>query len=80
MTGIGNTEWLAECRNFAHKTDSYESFRECLHRVMDLGKNTGYAYHRPMFQKDPTMIEFNAGGLYGGIVYHESENKWSIHT
>lgn len=73
--------WYVACRRHAMATDSLESFQQAVSRVTDLhgGDPTTVEYFRPMFQSEPTMIEFSAGGLYGGICYHEGSG-WSVNT
>jgi hypothetical protein len=75
-----NNDWFDECRKFATKTNSLESFDRCIDRVKNLGRKTGFNFYRPMVQRTPEMLEFEAGGLYGGIVYRADCNEWTMHT
>lgn len=77
---MNGNEWFIQCEKKARETNSLESFLKCVARVQKFGKISGYHWYRPLFQNDPIIIEWAAGGLYGGIVYHESENIWSVHT
>lgn len=73
-------DWLNQCRDYAKKTGTEESFEECVSRVLVLGKDSGVTWHMPFFQTDPTSVEWQAGGMYGSITFHKSQNIWSIHT
>ena len=67
---------LAEAKRMG-KWRGDNGLRTCLERLVAIGHKTGTKLYKDFANLSFT---FEAGGLYGGCIFHTSDETWGIHT
>lgn len=81
--GLTNNERYVECRKHAVATDSLDSFRTCVERVLTFHENGGGSietlqFYTPMCSHDLNEMQFSTSTLHGAVCFYN--DRWSVHT
>lgn len=68
---------LEQARIFAISIGARVSFESTLARLCELGKTSGVKLY---LDSAPHSFGFSACGMVGGLIYHDSDKTWSLHT